>query len=112
MFSTLVARALQRHLARPATPVAEALHPEREAAPAILDHEPAAEHAAEVREVRYPRRGLRDAEQELNRGKAEHEYARRHWNRREEQDYAAVRKIDAVGQQQPVDAAGGAHHRH
>src|SRR5205823_11435877 len=109
MRGTVVARALQRQrpLARATTPVAEALHAEWEAAPAILDHEPAAEHAAEVGEVRHPRGGLGDAEQQLQRREAEHEHARRHWNRRKQQDYAAVREIDAVGEEQPVDAARG-----
>src|SRR5438067_4138633 len=94
------------------TRVAKALHPEREAAAPVLDHEPAAEHAAEVREVRHAGRRLRYAEQELERRKAEHEHACRHRNRRNEQHHPAVRKVDAVGEQQPVDAAGSPDHRH
>src|SRR5258708_35337684 len=63
--------------------VAEALQAEGETATPILDHQPAAEHAAQVREVRHAGRGLRDAEDQLERGEPEDEDARRQRDRRE-----------------------------
>src|SRR5690349_16769127 len=94
-----------------ATGVATALQAEGETVTAVLDHQPAAEHSAEVREVRDARRRLRNPEEELERGEAEYKYPRRQRNRREKKQHPPVREVDAEGEEKPVDAAGCAHHR-
>src|SRR5438045_5162175 len=90
-----------------ATCVADALHAEGETVTTVLDHEPAAEHPAEVREVRDAGRRPGDAQKKLERGEAEHEYPRGQRNRREQQHHPPVREVDAESEEQPVDAAGG-----
>src|SRR3954468_4868292 len=94
-----------------AASVAGALQAEGETVTAVLDLEPAAEHPAEMREVRDARRGSRNAQEKLERGEAEHEYSRREGERREKQHHPPVREVDAEGEEEPVDAAGGADHR-
>src|SRR5262245_38602829 len=81
------------------------LAPERESATSVLDHQPAAQHAPEVREVRDAGGGAGDAEAELEQREHDDEDARRHRDRRKEQQDLAVRKIDAEGEQEAIDRA-------
>src|SRR5688500_10880599 len=78
----------------------------KSAAP-VLDHEPAADHAAEVREMRHAGGGAGHAEDELERREREYEDARRQRDRRKEEQHAPVREIHAEREQQTVNPAGG-----
>src|SRR3954449_10658128 len=101
MQATVMQAALRDYLAG-CRRIFTASHAKRKAAPAPLDHQPAAQHAAEMREVRYPGRRLRDAQEELERRETEDEDARGHRDRREEQHHPPVREIDAEREQQAI----------
>src|SRR5438034_1145280 len=68
-------------------------------------------HAAQGREVRHARRGAGHAEHELERAEENHEDARLHRNRREDQHDHAPREIHPEGEQQSVERARGAQGR-
>src|SRR4051812_50033102 len=85
---------------------------EAELAAAVLDHQPAAEHAAEMREVRDAGGGLGDAEHELERGEAEDEHARGHRDRRGEEEHAAGGGGEGGSEEQGQEAAPGGGPRH
>src|ERR1700751_4732879 len=80
------------------------------AAPEAKQHK-AADQPTEMREVGHALLGPGYAEEKLENGVHDHEYARRHWNRREEQHDAVTRKIDRIGEEQPEHPARRADRR-
>src|SRR4051812_49938646 len=106
MQATVMQAALRDYLAG-CRRIFTASHAKRKAAPAPLDHQPAAQHAAEMREVRYPGRRLRDAQEQLERCETEHEDARRHRDRRGEEPHPPGGGKESEGGEEAAEGAPG-----
>ncbi len=72
----------------------------------VADHQPAEQHAAEVGEMGHPGLPAGEAQQQADRTEHDHERARLHRDRREQQHHPLVREQHPVGQQQAEHATG------
>ncbi len=71
----------------------------------VADQQPAEQHAAQVREMRDAGLPAGEAKQQFDRAVDDHQRARLHRDRRDQQHHALVREQHAVGEQQSEHAA-------
>ena len=83
--------------------------PEKPPPAPVREHEPAADEAAEVREVGDALLRAGDAEEQLERRVDQHEHPRLDRERHQQEEHAVVREVDRVGEQEAEHAARRAH---